>query len=234
MIKIAIVEDDESYVNQIKAYLVQYEKEHECEFKIQIFRDGDGITAHYKPEYDIILLDIEMPFVDGFSAAQMIREQDSEVVLIFITNIAQYAIKGYSVDALDYVLKPISYFSFSQYLTRAIARIKKGVVRYLTLTSKGSIYKVDISSICYVESQDHSLTFHTKNRDYSCVGKMQEIEQKLKDFDFYRCHISYLINLDYVEGFRQGFVIICGKELPVNRNKKKEFLQVMMEHINGV
>ena len=234
MIRVTIVEDDEHYVNQIREYLGRYAQEQGCEFKIQVFRDGDGITAHYRPEHDIILMDIEMPFVDGLSAARLIREQDAEAVLIFITNSAKYAIQGYAVDALDYVLKPISYFSFSQYLTRAIARIKKHNSNYFTVMSKGNIYKLEVSSVYYVESQDHSLIFYTQNGEYSCTGKMKEIEEKLSEFSFYRCHISYLINLAYVKGFRQGFVIIQGKEIPVSRNKKKEFFQMMMKQMNKV
>ncbi len=70
-------------------------------------------------------MDVEMKFMDGMSAAEEIRKMDTEVVIIFITNMAQYAIRGYAVDALDYVLKPVSYFAFSQRLNRAIGRMKK-------------------------------------------------------------------------------------------------------------
>ncbi len=125
MIKIAIVEDELAYAKQLQEFLLQYEKEMGESFHITTFSDGDEIVHKYKADFDIILMDVEMKFMDGMSAAEEIRKVDTEVVIIFITNMAQYAIKGYAVDALDYVLKPVSYFAFSQRLARAISRMKK-------------------------------------------------------------------------------------------------------------
>ena len=124
MIKIAIVEDEAMYAKQLEEFLHQYEAENYEAFDITIYSDGDQIVNKYKSQFDIILMDVEMKFMDGMSAAEEIRKMDSEVVIIFITNMAQYAIRGYAVDALDYVLKPVSYFAFSQRLNRAIERMK--------------------------------------------------------------------------------------------------------------
>ena len=109
MIKIAIVEDEAMYAKQLEEFLHQYEAENHEAFDITIYSDGDQIVNKYKSQFDIILMDVEMKFMDGMSAAEEIRKMDSEVVIIFITNMAQYAIRGYAVDALDYVLKPVSY-----------------------------------------------------------------------------------------------------------------------------
>lgn len=125
MIRIAIVEDEESYVKELTGYLKEYQNTYKEELEITVYRDGDGITSNYRAQFDIILMDIQMKFMDGMSAAEEIRKQDSEVVIMFITNMTQYAIRGYEVDALDYILKPVSYFAFCQKLSRAIARIKK-------------------------------------------------------------------------------------------------------------
>lgn len=105
MIKIAIVEDEAMYAKQLEEFLHQYEKENGEAFDITIYSDGDQIVNKYQSQYDIILMDVEMKFMDGMSAAEEIRKVDTEVVIIFITNMAQYAIRGYAVDALDYVLK---------------------------------------------------------------------------------------------------------------------------------
>lgn len=125
MIKIAIVEDEAMYAKQLEEFLHQYEKENGEAFDITIYSDGDQIVNKYQSQYDIILMDVEMKFMDGMSAAEEIRKVDTEVVIIFITNMAQYAIRGYAVDALDYVLKPVSYFAFSQRLSRAIRAHEK-------------------------------------------------------------------------------------------------------------
>ena len=94
MIKIAVVEDEEFYISQILQYLEKYQGEEKEEFRIKVYRDGDGITVDYKAQYDIILMDIQMKFMDGMTAAEEIRKVDSEVVIIFITNVSQYAIRG--------------------------------------------------------------------------------------------------------------------------------------------
>ena len=172
MISVAIVEDEAAYAEQLREFLVRYSQESGHEFEISIFSDGDEIVEGYKAQYDLILLDVEMKFMDGMTAAEEIRRVDPEVVIIFITNMAQYAIRGYAVDAMDYVLKPVSYFAFSQRLSRAIQRMKKRARRYMTISIKGGAQKLDIDKIYYVESQGHNLIFHTEQGDHVTSGTM--------------------------------------------------------------
>ena len=101
MIHIAIVDDEVDYISQIQEYLARYEKESGESVKVSVFNDGDGIVHRYRSQFDIILMDVQMKFMDGMSAAEEIRKIDSEVVIIFITNTPQYAIRGYAVEALD-------------------------------------------------------------------------------------------------------------------------------------
>ena len=113
MYRIAIVEDDCNFIEELQSYLGQYASEEKQTFEISVFHDGAEILENYEPKYDLILLDVEMPKVNGMDAAEKIREMDESVVLMFITNMAQYAIRGYSVGALDFVMKPITYYTFS-------------------------------------------------------------------------------------------------------------------------
>ena len=101
---------------------------------------------------DIILMDIQMKFMDGMTAAEMIRRRDPEVLIIFITNRSDYAVRGYEVDALDYVVKPVEYFSFSQKLDRAISRRGRNRDQHIVIHSDGGIYKLSASQILFVES----------------------------------------------------------------------------------
>ena len=110
------------------------------------------------------------------SAAEEIRKIDTEVVIIFITNMAQYAIRGYAVDALDYVLKPVSYFAFSQRLNRAISRMKKRETKMIMVNIKGGTVRINIANIYYIESQGHTLILHTILGDYETTGVMKEME----------------------------------------------------------
>lgn len=99
MIRIAIVEDEQNYIDKLSEYLDRYKKEYGEQLSVTVFHDGDEISSGYKAQFDIILMDIEMKFVNGMSAAEEIRKVDSEVTIIFITNTPQYAVRGYEVGA---------------------------------------------------------------------------------------------------------------------------------------
>lgn len=230
MIRIAIVEDEESYIRQLVDYLKEYQKDEEEEFEITIYRDGDGITEKYQAGFDIILMDIQMKFVDGMTAAEEIRKVDSEVVIIFITNMTQYAIRGYEVDALDYILKPVSYFAFRQKLRRAVDRINRRKNTYVTLQIKGGILRVMTSDIYYVESQGHTLIYHTVKGNFESSGTMKSAEEMLAGESFSRGNKCYLINLEHVEGIQDKCAVVKGEKLQISRPRMNEFMHDLTKY----
>ena len=234
MIRIALVEDDPTYREQMRGYLERYGKESGEKLSVTEFTDGDEIALNYKAGFDIILMDIEMKFMDGMTAAEEISKVDPEVVIIFITNMAQYAIRGYAVDALDYVLKPVSYFAFSQRLERAIGRMKRRARRYMTIAIRGGARKLDISRILYVESQGHNLVFVTDGEEHTTTGTIREVEEKLESFGFFRCNKGCLVNLEHVDGVRDGCAIVGGHALPISRGRKNEFLAALTDYVGEV
>ena len=234
MIQIAIVEDDKNYASSLKKYILRYEEEQNVKFSIQWFEDGEDIAEEYKGHFDIILMDIEMQFMDGMSAAKKIRQVDEEVIIMFITNSPHYAMQGYAVDALDYVLKPINYFAFSERLSRAISKMKKHEETYITLSYRGGVQKIRVSDLYYVEVQDHDLIYHTKDGNLIIRGTMREAEESLKDESFFRCNKAFLVNLFYVDGFTDGDAIVAGERLLVSRARKKDFLDALNNYMNEV
>jgi DNA-binding LytR/AlgR family response regulator len=230
MIKIAIVEDEASYAKQLQDFLKQYEEENGESFQVTVYADGDEIVHKYKAQFDIILMDIEMKFMDGMSAAEEIRKVDSEVMIIFITNMAQYAIRGYAVDALDYILKPVSYFAFSQRLGRAITRMKKRETKMIAINVRGGTVRLDAANIYYIESQGHNLIFYTTTGDYEAVGTMRDAEEKLTELNFFRGNKGYLINLSHVEGIYEGCAIVKGNQLLLSRARKKIFMEALTRY----
>lgn len=230
MIKIAIVEDEHAYAMQLQDYLHQYENETGEVFEISLFSDGDEIVNKYRPIYDIILMDVEMKFMDGMSAAEEIRKVDTEVVIMFITNMPQYAIRGYAVDALDYVLKPVSYFAFSQKLNRAISRMKKRETKTLSISIKGGTVRLDVANIMYIESQGHTLIFHTAGANYETSGTMKDMEKELSNYDFFRGNKGYLINLAHVDSIKDGCAVVRGEQLLLSRARKKEFMETLTRY----
>ncbi|MGG1880231.1 LytTR family DNA-binding domain-containing protein [Paenibacillus cisolokensis] len=230
MIRIAIVEDEAHYKDQLVEFLHRFEQELGEHIEISTYADGDEFVEDFKAQFDIILMDVQMRFMDGMSAAEEIRKMDSEVVIMFITNMAQYAIKGYAVDALDYILKPISYFQFSQRLSRAIERMKRREEHYITIKVKGGVKRFRISDIFYIESQGHKLMFVTKFGEIETTGTMKELEAQLADYHFFRGNKGYFINLEHVEGMNDIFAIVGGKQLLISRPKRKAFMEALSNY----
>jgi DNA-binding LytR/AlgR family response regulator len=234
MIHIALVEDEEEYRKEFLSYLRRYEQESGRQFRISVFSDGEDIVSSYKADYDLILMDIAMRFMDGMTAAEKIRELDQEVVIIFITNMPQFVMKGYAVDALDYVLKPVNYFAFSQRIERAISRMSRRREQYFTVPVRGGIRKLSVSNILYVEVQDHDLLFHTRNESILTRGSLAEVEAKLGNAGFFRCNKYCLVNLAFADSLQGIDLVVAGEHIQVSRAKKKAVLDALNNYLNEV
>lgn len=234
MIHIALVEDEEEYRKEFLSYLRRYEQESGRQFRISVFSDGEDIVSSYKADYDLILMDIAMRFMDGMTAAEKIRELDQEVVIIFITNMPQFVMKGYAVDALDYVLKPVNYFAFSQRIERAISRMSRRREQYFTVPVRGGIRKLSVSNILYVEVQDHDLLFHTRNESILTRGSLAEVEAKLGNAGFFRCNKYCLVNLAFADSLQGIDLVVAGEHIQVSRAKKKAILDALNNYLNEV
>ena len=233
MIKIAIAEDDFAYAQQLRQYIEQFEKEYNRKLDVTFYADGEDLIKDYANQFEILLLDIEMPKLDGMTTARQIRERDTDVMILFITNMAQYAIHGYEVDAMDYILKPINYFPFSQRLERALERLQKRERHHIVIPVKGGTKKLD-NNICYIESQRHNLTIHTTEETYTIIGTMKEMEEKLSERHFFRCNKGYLVSLKYVDGIMDGCAVVNGEHLLISRGRKNEFLEALAEYMGEV
>lgn len=236
MIRIAIVEDEKEYVQILKGYLKQYEEMNHVTFRISVFSDGLDIVAGYRPDYDIILMDIQMKHMDGMKAAEEIRRHDEDVIFIFITTTVQYAVQGYLVDALGYVLKPVPYLAFAQIIKKAQGQLSRLRDReYLNIEVEGGVLRLDLSHITYIESQLHSVMVHTEKGEYLTSGPLKKIEQLLEHKGFAKCHNAYLVNLRHAEGILANDVLLAdGTHLPVSRTRKKAFLDALADYIGGV
>lgn len=232
MVSVAVVEDDPGYANRLKEYLKKYEEEYREPLTVTVYSDGDEIVEDYRGQFDLILMDIEMRFMNGMTAAEQIRKQDSRVIIIFITNMAQFAIRGYAVDALDYVLKPVSYFAFSQRIRRAMERMKKREERYVIVNTRNGVHKIPVSKLYWIESQGHRLTYHTIDESWeSTTTSIGKLEKELCGANFFRCNKCYLINLMHVTGIDKDDVILRDIRIPVSRSKKGELKKALIEYM---
>lgn len=231
-IRIAIVEDEPLFARQLENYIRQYEKESGKPIQITMFADGEDITDHYSGSYDIILMDIQMQFMDGMTAAEKIRELDQEVIIMFITNMIQYAIRGYEVDAMDYVVKPVEYFAFSQKLEKAIGRLKKTGSISISVATEDGIKKLAVSDIYYMESQGHYARYQTARGEFLSRASLKELEDEMKPYGFFRCGKGFLVNMKHVDGISGGDCIIGGNRIPISRNKKNAFMELLLQYMN--
>ena len=207
MTRIAIVEDEAAVREQLAGYVQRYTRQYGTQFEVTMFTDGVEILEDYRPVYDIIFLDVEMQHLDGMETARRIRELDSDVLLIFITNMAQYAIKGYAVGALDYVLKSVPV--------------------------DGGMRRLDDATIYYIESEGHRVHFYTEDGDFSAPGALKALEEKLTGRLFARCNSGYLVNLAQVSGVQQNTVQVGPHELQISRPKRRAFLAALADYIGG-
>lgn len=225
MYHFAIVEDDDSCADQLRKFLARYAGENSLDIRVDRFQNGMDIAEDYKARWDLILLDIEMPLMDGMSAARRIREKDESVLLIFITNMAQYAIQGYEVRALDYVLKPVNYYAFAMKLRKVVRILDQRVSKAaIVMDAEGNSRRIELSEIQYIEVLDHQLIYHRMHDTFHAFGSLKKLEQEYGS-DFARCNNCYLVNLRYVDGFSGNDVIVAGRPLAVSRARKKEFQQ---------
>lgn len=236
MYHIAIVEDEREFSDQLIEYLRQYEKENEVEIEVSVFYDGESVLHEYAPKYDAIFLDIQMPGINGMQTAEAIREVDEDVVLMFITNMAQYAISGYAVGALDFVMKPINYYTFAMKVGRVLKRVKKRekAQSAIVLQRPEGIKKLDIRQIYYVEIQNKMLHYHTDEGEYIVKGTMQSVEKQLENLSFAKCNHWYMVNLMHTKEVRKNIAVVGPFELEISRRNKNGFLKALTEYLGGI
>ena len=220
--RVVVVDDEKKMRDEIADYLKTFEKEQKVSVIAQVYESPEDFLEHYQKDADLILLDVEMPGMDGISLARRIRQDDKEVLLMFITNMAQYALHGYEVEAIDYVIKPLGYQEFALKMKKAMLQTTDG------------IQPVAIEDILYVEVIRHYLQYHTTGQVYEVRGAMKEAEEELERYHFVRCNQSYLVNLAKVACLHGNTVTVGSDQLPISRNKKTAFVDALTRYIGGM
>lgn len=230
MQKIIILEDEEEDRNRLLNYLNRYQEEQKTSFSIQAFSEPISFLSSYRGHADIVFFDIEMPHLNGMEAAKKLREVDKDVLLVFITNLASYAIQGYSVQATDFLLKPVSYPVFSMMMDKLLALLAKRKNHEILVKTQDKVVTLSSDDIEYLEISNHYVIFHTEEGDLSVFGSLKEYAASLpKDFVF--CHSSYLVNLRYVKAVEGNVVLVAKDRLEISKKRKKEFLNALSAYI---
>lgn len=221
-VSIAVVEDNAAAAQELERCLTEFGQKNGHTFSVSRFGEAGNFLRNYQPRYDIIFMDIKMPGIDGMSAAEQLRQTDQVTILIFVTSMVQYAVQSYDVNAFDFIVKPVNPTAFEMKMKRAIRTLRLNKGNELVLNVGGETQILSSSSIQYIEVMNHDLTYHTEQGVFSVRGKLSSVEQKLPATSFFRCSVSYLINLRYVTRFTGEQVCVAGQWLKVSRAKKKE------------
>ncbi len=231
MITVAVVEDDDKEAERIKSYLVSYGKENDENFNVLHFSDGLEFLEKIRPEIDVVFMDIEMPFLNGMDAAKKLRQSDPSVPLVFITNLKQYALNGYEVEAMDFLVKPVAYAAFSTMMGRVCARLALCTDKEIFIQNAQGGVKIKISDIFYVEVIKHYVIFHTPRGEVKMWGSLSDIEKRLPADRFARCNNCYLVHLAYATRLEGNDLYVGGDVLAVSRGKKQEFMQRLLDYM---
>lgn len=234
MLRIAIVANDVNADEQMQTFIHRYARSEGLEVFLDEFDRADKFLSRYKPIYDIVFMEIELPGLNGMDAAKRLRSMDSNVVLVFVTAFARYAIRGYEVDALDFVLKPLNYYAFSLKLERAIQRAHQRTEEQIVLKTSNGVLRLEIRQIFYLETKSRMLYYHTATGVYSVRSSLQSAEQVLMAYSFAKCNQCYLVNLQHVTDVRDDYVVVAGTKLEISRRNRKTFLDAVVAYIGGV
>ena len=227
MINIAIVEDSDFDASALNAGIDEIAKSTGKKVESTRFNDAESFLKNYSSSFDIVFMDIELGKLSGMEASKLLREKDDEAILIFTTNMRQFAAEGYSVEALDYVIKPISLPRLQTCLTRAFAKLEKRGGGSLIISLGNFTRRIAYHDILYVETLNHRVLIHTEKETVDFFGAMKKIAADLPS-SFALCNSCYLVNLDHVTGIVGDVVSVKGKELHISRNKKKAFLSAFL------
>lgn len=223
-ISIIIVEDEDDEYNTLLPMLSNYFSKKDREYKLVRFTNGNDLVNNYPKGADLILLDIELQNSNGMDAALEIRKFDKDVIIIFTTKMAQFAVSGYQVNALDFIVKPYTYDSLSFRLDRAINVLDEKSPYFMVKTKTG-LEMLNPNDLFYIDVFGHSLGFHTEKGTIYVWGALNEYEEKLAPHGFIRCSNSALINYSKIKTIQgMELTMINGDKVQISHPRRKSFM----------
>ena len=217
--RIAIVDDNQIDREFLHAQAQSWAEQNSRTLQAELFASAEEFLFHYAEhkDYDILLLDIEMPGMDGVTMARRIRKENETVQIVFITGYSEYISEGYEVAALHYLMKPVNTNKLRQVLDRAADKLQRNE-RYLTLELSGEVVRLPLYQIRWAEVRQNYLTIHAK-ADYTVKMTLSELESRLDD-RFFRAGRSFIINLAEVRSVtRQEVRLSDGTAIPLPRGQ---------------
>lgn len=224
--KIAICDDQQIFIDRLKKLITSEETE------IHIFCSGDELLKS-SIDFDIVLLDIEMPGTDGLGVAAKIYQKNKKTLLLFITSHREYSTKGYEFRAFRYILKSEPDDFVKRNIDDAINEYKNYDF-YITVNCKGEYARIVSNRIIYIEAFGHTITVHTIDKDYTGQNRFKDICKILTEHGFVQCHKSYIVNMRYIETIEKKSCVnmIDGTTLPIGRKYSTDTIEAYLEFMD--
>lgn len=237
--KIAICDDDKQELLLIYQFVYELLNTRFTDNQTEILSFESSLTLINQLEkgkrFDIFLLDVVMPDMNGMELAAEIRSKDSVAKIIFLTSSPEFAVKSYSVGAFNYLLKPVQKNELFSVLEKACHDICYNLKEYILVKTQNELSKVYFNTLIYVEVIGRVIYFYKKDGNVVvCYTSISQVEEKLlTDKRFIKPHRSYIINMDYVKTLaKDGFTLISNQLIPVSRNAYKDVKQAFFEHLS--
>ena len=233
MLKVAVVDDEIGVREELSAMIERFSEETGERIAVACYADGRELLEAGAVE-DILLLDIEMDDVNGMDTAHLLRRKGVASEIIFVTNMAQYAIKGYEVGAIDFVVKPVRYTSFAFKFGRAVEAAKRKRSSRISVETREGLRYISSADLVYVEVRGHKLIYHGERGSFEAWGTLRDACTVLEPLGFALCNACYLVNLSRVVSVSQDMVTVDGgDELKMSRGRKKSFMDALTRPIGS-
>ena len=234
MLRIALVDDDPNDLASIKNEFEQMQEQNGVAFQILEYTSGEAFLDAFDGSFDLVFMDVERGGgMDGFAVAKEMRQKDNQVILVFVTRMAQLAIRGYAVRALDFLVKPVSSASFALKAGSAVGLAQSRKKKHIVVTTSEGVEKFESDEVAFVETDGHYLCFHTKRGVFRHKGTMKALQKELADLPFRLCNQSFLVNLSQVRSIRGDDVLAGDEWIRMSRPRKKSFLRELADYMGG-
>ena len=229
-----IVDDDPQDAQTLIQLIRRYGQAKGEEFQFTHFTSAMEMLSS-KRAYDICFLDIDMPGITGMEAAHLLRSYDEAMPIIFVTNLAKFAVKGYEVGASGFIIKPVKYGNLSLALDRALREADRNTSRSLIANTEDGLHVVPFNSIAYIDVSGHTLSIHQDDGEViEMRGSLAQVETDLKGAPLIRISKSCLVNMDKIQVINAaGIKMPDGTQLKISRTRKREITDAITDYLGG-